>query len=125
MQVNVLISGILTGLSDAGQLSDLLLSYYIRVLALVPKAKLVHLFEDGGTRFKEVLPRLARLLVNNSPELIEQYLVFDFEGFIQKGLCNGLTEEKEITDALALATDKERRFLLSYGFEGNFMPNVF
>lgn len=111
--------------SDAGQLSDSLLSYYARVLAIIPKAQLVHLFEDGGVRFEEILPRLARLLVNNYPELIEQYLVFDFEGFIQKGLCKGLTEEKEITDALALATDEERRFLLSYGFEDNFMPNVF
>lgn len=110
---------------DAEELNDSLLSYYVRVLAKIPKAQLVRLFEDGGVRFKETLPRLTKMLVNNYPELIERYFVFDFEGFIQRGLCEGLTEGKDFTDALVNATDEERRFLLSYGFEDNFMKNVF
>jgi hypothetical protein len=111
--------------SDAGQLPESLLSYYVRLLATIPKARLVGLFENGSERFKEALPRLSRILINKYPELIENYLIFDFEGFIQKGLCNGLTGDREFIDALEVATAQEKHFLLTHGFKGDFMTDKF
>ena len=101
---------------DENELSDTILSYYIRLIPKVEKSTLNHLFGDPSARFLESLPIFTRTLVEQHPELIAEYMLLDLDGTVRKALCKGLTNGEEFYDALFGATLKERQFLLKYGF---------